>query len=289
MKESFKKYGFFYLFLLIVVLIIFIFLFDFEKNKKEGQLTFAILDVGQGDALFVESPTGKQILIDGGKDKNVLRELNKVMPFWDRSIDILIITNPDLDHIGGFLDVIDKYKIQYIIEPGTYNDSSTYRNIEKKIQEKNIKRLLGHYPLKLDIGGGAYLDFLFPDRDVSTWDNNEGSIVAKLSYGNNKIMLTGDATTKTEEIILNKFQSPYLQSSILKAGHHGSNTSTSEDFVKTVKPKYALISSGKDNNYGHPHKEVLDVLESFGVEILRTDTLGTIVFTCDRIEECKQK
>ena len=288
MKESFKKYGFFYLFLLILILIIFIFLFKFEKNKNDN-LTFAMLDVGQGDALFIKSPTGQQILIDGGRDKSVLRELNKVMPFWDRSIDILIITNPDLDHIAGFLDVLDKYKVGYIIEPGTYNDSSTYRNIEKKVQDKNIKRLLGHYPLKLDIGGGAYLDFLFPDRDVSTWDNNDGSIVSLLSYGNNKIMLTGDATIKTEEIILNKFKDSYLESLILKVGHHGSKTSTGEDFVKTIKPKYALISSGKDNSYGHPHKEVLDTLKTFGVEILRTDTLRTIVFTCDKIELCKLK
>jgi competence protein ComEC len=141
--------------------------------------------------------------------------------------------------------------------------------------------------LKLDIGGGAYLDFLFPDRDVSTWDNNDGSIVSLLSYGNNKIMLTGDSTIKTEEIILSKFKDSYLESLILKAGHHGSKTSTGEDFVKTVKPKYALISSGKDNSYGHPHKEVLDILKTFGVEILRTDTSGTIVFTCDKIELCK--
>ncbi len=287
MKESFKKYGFFYLFLVLLIFIIGIFLFN--QSYKKDFLTFVMLDVGQGDALFVETSIGTQILIDSGRDKTVLRELNKVMPFWDRSIDILIITNPDLDHIGGFLDVLDKYEVKYIFEPGTYNDSSIYKNIENKIKEKNVKRLLGKYPLKLDIGDETYLEFLFPDRDVSTWDNNDGSMVAMLKYGVNKIMLTGDATIETEKIILEKYSQEYLQSYILKAGHHGSNTSTSREFLNVLKPKYALISSGKGNKYGHPHKEVLENLKDFNVEILRTDLLGTIVFECAKMSLCDLK
>jgi competence protein ComEC len=287
MKESFQKYGLFYLFLFLLFFVIV--LFYLTSIKRETNLTFAMLDVGQGDSLFIESPSGMQILIDGGRDKKTLSELSRLMPFYDKSIDMLIITNPDLDHIGGFLDILKNYKVDVVLEPGTYNDSTIYKSIENIIKEKNVKRILARAGMKIDIGGGAYIEILFPDRDVSIWDNNDGSIVVRLVYGESTIMLTGDATIKTEEIILKNFQPKYLESDILKIGHHGSNTSTSEAFVKTVNPKYALISSGKKNNYGHPHKEVLDILEAFGVEILRTDTLGTIVFTCDRIKECKIK
>lgn len=287
MRDSLEKYGLFYIFLF---LLFFVFvLFYLTSIKKESNLTFAMLDVGQGDALFIESPSGLQIVIDGGRDKKTLSELSKLIPFYDKSIDMLIITNPDLDHIGGFLDILKNYKVDVVFEPGTYNDSTIYKSIEKEIKSQNTKRVLARAGTRIDIGGGAYIEILFPDRDVSIWDNNDGSVVARLVYGESTIMLTGDATTRTEEIVLENYNEEYLRSDILKIGHHGSRTSTSKEFLEKVRPQYAVISSGQGNSYGHPHKEILSILESFGVEILRTDTLGTIVFTCDRIKECKQK
>lgn len=285
MKDSLEKYGLFYIFLFLLFFVLV--LFYLTSIKKEPKLTFAMLDIGQGDALFIESPTGLQILVDGGRDKKTLSELSKLIPFYDKSIDMLIITNPDLDHIGGFLDILKNYKVDAVFEPGTYNDSTIYKNIEKEIESKEIKRILARAGTRIDIGGGAYIDILFPDRDVSIWDNNDGSVVARLVYGESTIMLTGDASNSTEEIVIKSNKE--LESDILKIGHHGSRTSTSKEFLEKVSPKYALISSAKGNSYGHPHGEVLDILKSFGVEILRTDTLGTIVFTCDRIKECKIK
>ena len=141
--------------------------------------------------------------------------------------------------------------------------------------------------MKLNIGGGAVIDILFPDRDVSSWTTNDGSIVARLSYGSTSVMLTGDSTTKTENIILKENSETRLRSTILKVGHHGSRTSTSPEFVKAVSPRYALISDGKDNKYGHPHKETLDTLSLFGVEIFRTDLLGAIIIKCARIKVCE--
>jgi competence protein ComEC len=287
MKESFQKYGLFYLFLFLLFFVLF--LFYLTSIKRDENLTFAMLDVGQGDSLFIESPTGMQILIDGGRDKKTLSELSKLIPFYDKSIDMLIITNPDLDHIGGFLDILKNYKVDVLLEPGTYNDSTIYKSIEKEIKRKNTNRILARAGTRIDIGGGAYIEILFPDRDVSIWDNNDGSVIARLVYGESTVMLTGDATVRTEEIVIENYNPEYLASDILKIGHHGSRTSTSKEFLEKVRPKYAVISSGKGNSYGHPHKEILSILESFGVEILRTDTLGTIVFTCDRIKECKQK
>lgn len=285
--QDFKRHGLFILTLILLFITLFIFYLDWQNSNRK--LTFAVLNVGQGDALFIESPTGTQILVDGGPPKKVLSKLSRVMPLFDRSIDAIIITNPDADHIGGFLDVLKVYKVGQMFEAGTYNDSKTYQNLKEEIKNKNITENLAKRGMRLHIGGGAFIDILFPDRDVSEWTTNDGSIIAKLTYGVNSIMLTGDATTETERIVLAENSERYLDSDILKVGHHGSRTSSSPLFVQSVSPEYAIISNGKGNSYGHPHKEVLDTLRDFDVEILRTDTLGTIVFSCDTIEKCKIK
>ena len=242
---------------------------------------FVMLDVDQGDSLFIESPTGTQILVDAGPPRKILSQLARVMSPFDRHIDAVIVTNPDQDHIGGFLDVLKVYKVDRVFEPGTYNDSKTYQNLKTEIKNKNIPDILAKKGMRLNIGGGAAIDILFPDRDVSFWDSNDGSIVAKLIYGKTSIILTGDATVETEKIILDKYSKTSLASDILKIGHHGSRTSTSASFVQTVAPTYALISNGKDNNYGHPHQDTLDTLVSFGAKIFRTDLLGTIIMKSD--------
>lgn len=255
----------------------------FYLNFKEGEkyLTFAMLDVGQGDALFIESPTGTQILFDAGPPRKILGELSKVMSPFDKQINMIVITNPDADHIGGFSDILKTYDVDIVFEPGTMNDSKTYQNLKQEFENKKIPNILARKGMRLDIGGGAVIDILFPDRDVSLWDTNGGSIVAKLSYGETSIMLTGDSTSRTEKIILEGNSVADLDSDILKVGHHGSRTSTSENFVETVFPTYALISNGKDNKYGHPHKETLDTLTSLGVKILRTDLFGTMIMKSD--------
>ena len=244
-----------------------------------------MLDVGQGDGLFIESPTGTQILIDGGPPKKILSALARIMSPFDKHLDAIIITNPDQDHIGGFLDVLKVYKVDMVFEPGTYNDSKIYQNLETEIKNKNIPDILARRGMRLNMGGGAMLDILFPDRDVFDWAANDGSIVAKLTYGKTAMMLTGDASTETEKIILGELSKTALTSTILKVGHHGSRTSTSEAFVKAVSPMYAMISNGKNNNYGHPHQDTLDTLASFGVKIFRTDLLGNIIMKSDGEKE----
>ncbi|MCX6747623.1 MAG: MBL fold metallo-hydrolase, partial [Candidatus Nomurabacteria bacterium] len=163
----------------------------------------------------------------------------------------------------------------------------TYENLKEQIEKKNISNTLAKKGMRLDLGGGAVIDILFPDRDVSSWTTNDGSVVAKLSYGETSIMLTGDSTSETEKIILQSYSKNFLDSDILKVGHHGSRTSTSFGFMEALTPEYALISDGKSNSYGHPHKDTLETLEQFGVKVLRTDLLGTIILSCDRIGECK--
>lgn len=275
MFHGFKKHSLLLFTFLLLIVNIFLFHQDFQ-NSHRG-FTFAMLDIGQGDAIFIESPTGTQILVDGGPPRKILSQLSRVMSPFDHTIDGIIITNPDQDHIGGLLDVLKVYKVDRVFEPGTYNDSKTYQNLEVEIKDKNIPDILAKKGMRLDIGGGAAIDILFPDRDVSLWDSNDGSIVARLSYGKTSVMLTGDATAETEKIILGEYSKTALTSAILKVGHHGSRTSTSEAFVKAVTPTYALISDGKDNNYGHPHQDTLDTLVQFGAKIFRTDLLGTII------------
>jgi competence protein ComEC len=276
------------LFILFVVLFIFVFiLFKIDYQNSHRKLTFAVLDVGQGDALFIESPTGVQILIDAGPSRKVLSELSKVMPVFDRSLDAIIMTHPDQDHIGGSLDVLKNYSVGSVFESGVLVDSNTYQNLKTEIENKKIPDFLARRGTRLDLGGGAFLDILFPDRDVSSWETNGGSIVAKLSYGNNSIMLTGDAPVKTEKIILAENSAENLHSDILKLGHHGSRSSTSSEFLKAISPKIGLISVGLNNRYGHPHQEILDLLKNFGVQVFRTDQLGQIKIKCDKIEPCE--
>ena len=257
------------------------------REDRAGVLTVAFLNVGQGDGIFIESPTSNQIMIDGGPDGSVLRELGSVMPFYDRSLDMLIVSNPDQDHFGGFIDILKSYAVDSVVEPGTVGASSEYSLLEKEIVDKDITHMLARRGQKILIGGGAEVDILFPDRDVSGMATNDGSIVAKLVYGNTSVLLTGDSPQNIEHY-LSANDGKNLKSTILKIGHHGSRTSTSAELVGFVAPSYAVISDGKGNTYGHPHKETLDTLAQFDVPVLRTDLLGAIIFTSDG-NEFRQK
>lgn len=281
---SVKKY---FLFIFTILLLIFTAVlgyFDWQDSHKK--FTFAMLDVGQGDALFIESPSGVQVLIDGGPPRKILGSLKRVMSPFDRSIDAIIVTNPDQDHIGGFSDILKFYKVGKVFEPGTWNDTKTYKDLEQEIENQKIPNILAKRGMRLDLGGGTVLDILFPNQDVTDWPTNDGSIVMKLTYGDLSFMLTGDATVKTEKIILEENSSKVLQSDVLKLGHHGSRTSTSKEFLEAVSPQDALVSVGAKNKYGHPHQEILNTLNEFQVKIFRTDLSGTIIIKCDKMEVC---
>ena len=287
MWGNFKKHSLIIVTGILLSLSIFLFCLDWQ-NSHRG-FTFAMLDVGQGDALFIESPTGVQVLIDAGPPRKILGQLMKIMPAFDRSLDAIILTHPDQDHIGGFTEVLKNYKVGKVFNPGIMDDSKTYQNLEIEISRQKIPEILARRGMHFDLGGGAVLDILFPDQDVSGWETNEGSVVAKLTYGKTSIMLTGDAPTKTEKIILGENSAQLLKSNILKVGHHGSRNSSSSQFLKAISPKYALISVGKNNKYGHPHTEVLDLLNQINAKIFRTDQIGAIILKCDNMDICEIK
>ena len=249
-------------------------------ETRNGILTVVFLDAGQGDAIFIEAPNGNQVLIDGGPNKSVLRQLSKVMPFYDRSIDIVIATHPDKDHIGGLPDVLQRYTVDFILESGAKNDTGISRAFESAILQNKIKRIFAKREMAIMLGDDVFLNILFPDRDVSEVESNTTSIVAQLFYKNTEFMFTGDSPKTIEEYLV-FLDGEKLRSDVLKVGHHGSKTSSSESFVGYVSPEYAIISAGADNSYGHPHKEVVEILNQFGSAILNTKDNGAIIFKSD--------
>jgi competence protein ComEC len=246
----------------------------------KNYFTVAFLDIGQGDAIYIESPTHSKIIVDGGPPHALLGALRKVMPFYDRSIDAVVVTNPDTDHYAGFIDLFDRYNIGKVFEPGTHSDTKTFAEFEKRIHEKNIETLIAQRGMVLHLGSSTDLTILYPDRDVSNYATNNGSIVAKLSYGSSSVMLTGDAPSTVLEYVLQINGTSTIRSTLLKAGHHGSRTSASPLFTEAVHPEFAIISAGLNNSYGHPHKETMDLFSELHIPTLITFEEGTIIFHC---------
>ncbi|MFA6339127.1 MAG: ComEC/Rec2 family competence protein [Candidatus Paceibacterota bacterium] len=251
-----------------------------EGDAKTLQVDF--LNVGQGDAIYIEAPNGNQLLIDGGPGKILLTRLGEVMPFYDRSIDMLLITNSDSDHMAGFIDLMNSYGVEKIIEQGTNPNTAIYKEVEQLEKEKGIEKVVARRGMKiiLDEEDGVYLDILFPDRDVSGSKTNDASIVAHLIYGKNSYLLTGDSPQNVEKYLIS-LDGGNLKSDVLKVGHHGSRTSTSDELLGYISPKYAVISAGLNNSYGHPHKETIDVLNKFNIKTFITFKDGTIVTKSD--------
>lgn len=285
--ENFRKYLPHILVLTLVISCVFIWYLVYTKEHPSNILKVAFLDIGQGDSIYVEAPNGRQMLVDGGPSGSVLlNRLAKVMPYGDKSIDVLLATHADADHIGGLASALDKFEVTHIFENGASSKTKTFQNLDNKITEHKVDKVIARKGMKivLDQEKGVYFDILFPDRDVSGFkETNDGSIVGKLVYGDECFMLTGDATVYTENLIMQTEGSENLHCQVLKLGHHGSHTSSSELWLEKVHPDVAIISAGKNNRYGHPHKEVLDRLNILQIPYLSTIDKGTIIFKTDGV------
>ncbi|HEY0948358.1 MAG TPA: ComEC/Rec2 family competence protein [Candidatus Paceibacterota bacterium] len=258
------------------------FLFAFILWPQERALTVAFLDVGQGDAIYIESPTGVDLLIDGGKDRSAVRELPKIMGPLDRKIDIVLATHPDADHIGGLPEVLSRYRAGTILESGKAGDSSQADRLTASIRrEAGAVYGIAKQGMRIHLGDGAYADVLFPEGNASQLrETNDASVVLRLVYGDSEFMLTGDAPSWVEGRLAQKYGTG-LRSDVLKAGHHGSRTSSSDAFLAAVMPQTVVVSAGKDNPYGHPHPEVLESVREIGASVVSTAESGTIVFRSD--------
>ena len=278
-KDYIKRYWRVGTILLLCITVGIVFYFAFKSYERPLRVVF--MDVGQGDAIFIESPTGNQIIIDGGPGSTLVSQVSKHMPLFDRSIDMIVVTNPDKDHFEGFIPLLSRYTVYSLVEPGVSADKNTvYQEFKRLITEKSIKVVNTRTGQKILLGGGVHIDVLFPDRDIEDVPHNDGSLVARLVYANTSILLTGDTTKNIENYLLTKYPQ-FLHADILKVAHHGSKTSTIDEFIKAVDPDIAVISAGKDNSYGHPHKETLDTLSDNGVETLVTMDEGSITFESD--------
>lgn len=261
-----------------------------------GELRVTFLDVGQGDAIFISSPSGAQMLIDGGKNRAVIRQLSRVMPLFDRSIDVILGTHPDADHIGGLPDVLERYRVGMIVQSSVLDpegvdaaafDAAVAREEEDggPIREPSISngagvQLVAERGQVIDLGGGVEFEILFPDRFLPQVETNLGSIVGRVTFGDTSFMLTGDSPDEIEKYLV-LLDAEGLQSNVLKAGHHGSRTSNSLQFVGFVSPEYAVFSRGCDNSYGHPHEEPVAVFARLGVETFDTCEDGAVTFVSD--------
>lgn len=261
----------------------------YSGSKPDGFLHVYFLDVSQGDAILMRTPTGKNILVDAGPGNAVLEELKASLPYFNNKIDTAILTHADRDHIEGFLSVIDRFKINAVYVSGTFKKDFLSQKFLEKIHSKNISLFLTDSTSDIQFEDDLMMDFLLPLKKNLTISEsvNSSSIVLKIIYGKTKILLTGDAEISAENQILK--QNIDLKSEILKIGHHGAKTSSSENFLKAVMPKLSIIPVGKNNDYGHPHRETLDRLRKINSCILRTDIDGRIeiVISKNQIETIK--
>ena len=253
-----------------------------QPKKKDGLAMVHVLDVGQGDSILIESASGSQVLIDGGKDAKVLSALSSVMPASDRFIDVVIATHPDLDHIGGLPGVLSRYKVGLFMTPEVFSDSDRMEAVYWALSRRGIPAVYTRrgMTLYLDKNPDTKITILFPDRSTIGWQSNAASAVARLDVGSASALFTADAPSAIERFLV-LIDQDGLDTDVVKLGHHGSKTSSSDLFLKTASPALALISAGKNNSYGHPHQEVLGRLQALHIPWRSTALEGTITLKSD--------
>lgn len=275
MLESKKKIVFYVLaFLFFSNILAWLAVYDLSQAAS---LAVVFFDVGQGDSIFIETPEGNRILIDGGPDSKVLEKLAENSPFWDKTIDLMILTHPDSDHLVGLLEVLENYKVENVLWTGVMAETADFRKWENLIEQENAGTYLARAGQKIIIGRQAILKVLYPFEDLagcSVKDINNTSIVLKLDFSEISFLLVGDAGKSAEKELMGREID--MNADVLKVGHHGSRTATSEEFVRGVLPETAVISVGESNKYNHPHPETLELLQKYGISIFRTDLDGDI-------------
>lgn len=251
-------------------------------DNSAGQLVVTFLDVGQGDSIFIQTPRNKHILIDGGGEEKAPDGHDKVgqrvvLPFLRRQgisrLDLVIATHPHNDHIGGLNEVLAGIRVDQVIDNGQVFDSAAYRRFMALIRANSIKEQVAKVGQAIELGAGLRGVIISPFQPLSG-DTNSDSVVFKLNYGRISFLFTGDLEEAGEERLLNS--GTELRANILKVGHHGSRTSTSDEFLRRVAPELAVISAGKNNRYRHPHRSTLERLAGAGIKYLRTDLDGAI-------------
>lgn len=264
--------------------------FQFLWSLPDGKLHITFCDVGQGDAVYVVFPDGRDMLVDGGPGNAVLRCLGSRMPFWDRKIDIVMVTHPENDHLGGIVSVLERYQAGVILSTAVSAQSDLYTAFQNRIETRNIPRKIVSAGEYITVGD-VTMNIFWPDYGflstrisddvlgVTHGDVNETAIVFFLRYGTFDTLFTADADVEVED----EYTGDILADDhveLLKVPHHGSKTGMSDTFLDWIQPELAVISVGK-NSYGHPSQEILEKLAVHGVRALRTDEEGDISIVSD--------
>jgi competence protein ComEC len=282
MEKGNEKFVLFILgFLFLANFFAWIVVFDLRSHKF---LEVNFFDVGQGDAILIETPQRHQILIDGGPSSKIIEKLTREIPFWDRSIDLIILTHPEKDHLTGLLEVLKRYKVENILWTGIVRNIPEYKEWLNLLEKEKANVKIARAGQKIFCKNCQWkIEIFYPFESlggIEFEDSNNTSIVSKLIFGNSSFLFTGDIYRDVEEsLTLTPFD---LSSKVLKVAHHGSKTSSSEKFLENVSPEIAIISVG-ENKYGHPNKEVLETLKRYGIKVLRTDREGDIKLISDGI------
>lgn len=248
------------------------------QHFSPGTMRVHFLDVGQGDCILIQLPNGQTMLVDAGKNESASTITDYLQALKVTRLDYLIGTHPHEDHIGSLDQVIEKFAAGEIFMPKVTANTKTFRELLEAIDKKGLQVTTAKAGVDILEEEGLSVKVLAP-LGSNYEELNNYSAVIKITYREISFLLTGDAETASEKEIINSGGN--LKADVLKVGHHGSSSSTSLDFLNRVKPEYAVISLGADNEYHHPHQATLNKLEKAGVNILRTDKRGTIVFTTD--------
>ncbi len=255
--------------------------FWFAAVQGKGLLVVTFLDVGQGDAAIIRTPTEETILIDGGPDRTVLTKLAKYIPWTERTIDLVVVSHPHADHLTGLNYVLERYKVRHVLMTDAVHTTPEYLRFLELLKEKNIPITLAVTGRKFEFGQGVSLEVIWPREKFGgqrLTDLNDSSLVNKIIYGTSVVLFTGDTPQENEQAILTTGLD--IKAQILKVSHQGSKTSSTSEFIKAVAPGAAIISVGP-NSYGHPHAEVVSRLEQLVPSVLRTDQEGDITFISD--------
>lgn len=246
-------------------------------SPEDGHMAVHFIDVGQGDAVFIQTHE-RNLLIDGGDRGDIVPDYLK-----SRGVDVIHImigTHPHADHIGGLINVLQQIEVLEVIDPAVVHTTRTFEQYLTLIDQKDIAFTVGRAGMTRDIGTGVQMTILHPVHPSSS-HLNDASVVVRISYGDISFLFTGDAEAAAEQEMISRAGEGPLNSTVLKVGHHGSRTSSTAAFLDAAAPEIAVIMTGADNRYGHPHSEVLARLSQRGIMVYRTDIHGTVVISTD--------
>jgi len=263
---------------LLLGMLVVILLEGISLKTVDNSFHLYFLDVGQGDSMLIRTPGNTYILIDGGEGEQVLEELGEVLPYWERTIDVVIATHADSDHIGGLVGVLDHYNVSAFVTSDLNADDSYLHMIRERASVKNIPLLEMKVENSIQVGD-ILLEVLWPEEGFRPENDNQYSLVLQGTFHDFRFVLTGDIEAEQERAIVEN--ASVEDSVVLKAAHHGSKTASSEAFLEAVGPEFFIISCGKDNKFNHPAEEVLERAMAIDSKIFRTDRHGRLDFVSD--------